>query len=227
MITCISNVLTGDELAQLVAGLAAASFADGAETAGWHAREVKHNLQLTAGMPGHEPLEKVVRTALGRSAIFQMAVWPRLLMPVTFNRHDPGMTYGPHVDDAIMFSRGAGRPVRSDVSFTLFLADPDSYQGGELMIDGGVGVGSRFKLPKNALVAYPSSSLHHVAAVSQGARLAAVGWVQSEVRDPEHRSILFDIDLARREIFARDGKSETFDRLSRSHANLLRLWAEL
>jgi PKHD-type hydroxylase len=226
MITRIPNLLSADELAQVVAGLAAAKFADGAETAGWHARDVKHNLQLTIGMEGHAPLDAIVRAALLRHPIFQMAVRPRLLMPVMFNRHDPGMTYGPHVDDAVMVPRGSARPMRTDVSFTIFLSDPDSYQGGELVIDGGGGIRSALKLHQGALLAYPSSSLHHVAPITTGTRLAAVGWAQSELRDQQQRAIVFDLDLARREIFARDGKSETFDRLSRSHANLLRLWGE-
>lgn len=227
MITCIPEIVKPEELLQLAQGLGAATFADGSATAGWHARAVKNNLQLTIGMEGYEPLEKVARSALLRDPIFQMAVRPRYLRPILFNRHDPGMTYGPHVDDPVMTS-GSRAPthIRTDVSFTLFLSDPATYQGGELVIGWG-GVEQPYKLPAGALIAYPSSTLHRVARVTEGVRLAAVGWVQSEVRDPEQRAILFDLDLARRNLFKQDGKNDTFDVLSKIHANLLRMWVEL
>ena len=227
MITCIPDIVKGDDLRAVREGLAAATFADGGTTAGWHAREVKDNLQLTIGMEGYEALEKIVRPALLRDAAFQMAVRPRYLRPILFNRHDVGMAYGAHVDDPIMTS-GSRAPshIRTDVSFTLFLSDPATYQGGELVVGWG-GVEQPYKLPAGTLVAYPSSTLHRVAPVTQGTRLAAVGWLQSEVRDPDQRQILFDIDMARRSLFRQEGKSEAFDQLSKAHANLLRMWVEL
>lgn len=143
-----------------------------------------------------------------------------------FNRYDAGMAYGPHIDDAVMVLPGGGRSMRSDVSFTLFLADPQAYQGGELAVASGGGE-QAYKLPRGSLILYPSDTLHQVKPVISGSRTAAIGWVQSEIRDPAKRAILFDLDLARRGVFARDGKNETFDLITKSHANLLRLWAEV
>ena len=129
------------------------------------------------------------------------------------------MHYGSHVDDALMGG------MRTNVSFTLFLSDPKSYDGGALAIESTSGEES-FKLAAGSLVAYPSTSLHRVTAVTRGARLAAVGWARSFIRDPARRELLFDLDTARRQLFARDGKSAEFDLVSRSLANLLRMWAE-
>ena len=123
-------------------------------------------------------------------------------------------------------SWAAQEPIRSDLSFTLFLSPPDAYDGGELVIEGSAGE-QAFKLPAGGLVLYPSSTLHRVAPVTRGERLAAVSWVQSQVRDPACREILFDLDTARRTLFQREGKSREFDLLSKSLANLLRLWAEV
>ncbi len=227
MITFIPDFVTPDELAQINAGLAAAAFADGSATAGWHARDVKKNLQLAVGAAGYEPLGKLIHAALDRNALFQMATRPRFIKPVLFNRYEVGMTYGVHIDDSIMSVPGIwpGR-IRVDVAFTLFLADPGSYGGGELVVDHG-GAEQSFKLPAGALIAYPATTLHRVAPVTQGARVAAVGWLQSELRDPTHRAIAFDLDMARRAEFGANGKSRNFDLLTKVHANLLHLWAEL
>lgn len=227
MITIVPDIVTKEELAQLRDGLDAVNFADGARSAGWNAAGVKNNLQLTLGMAGYEPLRKIVQAGLDRSALFQTAARPRFMQPIMFNRYMPGMNYGAHMDDAIMNSPTVwpGR-VRIDVSFTLFLSDPSSYLGGELVFDLG-GVEQPFKLPAGTLVAYPATTLHRVAPVTEGARTAAVGWLQSELRDPAHRAILFDLERARRGVYASAGKNETFDLLSRVLGNLLHLWAEL
>jgi PKHD-type hydroxylase len=151
---------------------------------------------------------------LGRAA-----VRPKALSPLLFSRYEKGMRYGSHVDDALMDG------MRTDVSFTLFLSEPESYDGGELAIEGVSGE-ETFKLDAGALVAYSATSLHHVTEVTRGARLAAVGWVRSFVRDPARRELLFDLDTARRQMFAREGKSSEFDLVSKSLANLLRMWVE-
>lgn len=227
MITFIPDIVTPDEVAQLNAGLAKTAFADGSVTAGWHARDVKKNLQLTHGAAGYEPLAKIVHAALDRSVVLQMAARPRFVQPVMFNRYEIGMNYGVHIDDAVMMTPTVwpGR-IRVDVAFTLFLADPASYTGGELVIDHG-GAEQSIKLAAGGLVAYPAQTLHRVNPVTQGARQAAVGWIQSELRDPAHRAMLFDLDLARRNEFTANGKSRNFDLLSKVHANLLHLWAEV
>ncbi|HLG87427.1 MAG TPA: Fe2+-dependent dioxygenase [Alphaproteobacteria bacterium] len=221
------KILKPEQVAALREVLDTAVFADGAATAGWNAKLVKHNLQLTPGMAGYDRLVDIVRPAVLRDPVFQMAVRPRKLRPFLFNRHDAGMSYGAHVDDPVM---GPGdRPldqIRTDVSFTLFLSDPATYEGGELVIGGGGGERA-YKLEPGMLVAYPSDSLHRVTPVTSGVRLACVGWVQSDVRDPARRAILYDLDLARRDIFAREGKNEAFDLITKAHANLTRMWVEL
>ena len=144
---------------------------------------------------------------------------PKALTPLMFSRYEKGMQYGSHVDDALM------QGMRVDVAFTLFLSDPESYRGGELIIESAAG-GDGVKLPAGSLIAYPATSLHRVADVTRGERLAAVGWARSFIRDPAQRELLFDLDTARRTLFAREGKSAEFDLLSKSLANLVRMWAD-
>src|SRR5882724_7953048 len=136
-----------------------------------------------------------------------------------FSAYEPGMRYGSHVDDALM------QGMRTDVSFTLFLSERESYDGGELVIESAAGEDA-VKLPAGSMVAYPSTALHHVAPVTRGTRLAAVGWVRSYVRDSARREMLFDLDTARRQLFAREGKSAEYDLVSKSLANLMRMWVE-
>lgn len=223
MILCIADVLTADELATVCRRLQAGEFADGATTAGWHARTVKRNEQLRGTAPGAAEAKAVVATALERNLLLQMAAQPRRIRPAMFSRYADGMAYGTHIDDAVMWPDG---PTRSDVSLTLFLSDPASYAGGELVIDS-TGGEQPFKLGAGSMVIYPSSTLHRVEPVTDGVRLAAVSWIQSLVRDPAQREVLFDLDTARRTVFERDGKTAEFDLISKSHANLLRMWSDL
>lgn len=221
MITCLANVLTPEELAQLREQLSKLNFVDGRATAGWHARLVKHNTQAEPG-PALAALQSLVDGALRRHPVFELAARPRRMRPPLFSRYEDGMEYGAHVDDAVM---GGGEPLRTDIAVTVYLSDPESYDGGELITDGSGGEQS-FKLPAGCAVVYPASTLHRVAPVTRGVRLAAVTWVQSLVRDPARRELLFDLDTARRSLFAREGKNEEFDLLSKSFANLMRMWAE-
>ncbi|GAB4240776.1 MAG: Fe2+-dependent dioxygenase [Elainellaceae cyanobacterium] len=223
MILCISNVLTPDELQQVIAKLAATEFVDGKTTAGWHARLVKHNTQLPKGAPGLDEIRAVISVALQRNRLFQMAVRPKLIHPMLISRYEPGMAYGTHTDDALMTAQQ--QLMRSDISFTLFLSAPESYQGGELVIDS-TEAEQAYKLEAGAMVVYPSSTLHRVETVTAGTRLAAVSWVQSLIRDPGDREILFDLDTARQALFEQYGKTREFDLLSKTHANLLRKWVE-
>jgi PKHD-type hydroxylase len=133
------------------------------------------------------------------------------------------MSYGSHVDNAFM---GTDPKIRSDLSLTVFLRSPATYEGGELVIETTQGE-EAFKLEAGAMVLYPSSTLHRVEPVTQGVRLVAVAWVQSLVKDPAERELLFDLDTARQAIFAKDGKTAEFDLISKSHANLLRKWGEI
>ncbi len=219
MLIQIANILEGDELAQVQTALAALPFEDGRTTAGWSARLVKENQQVPRGDAAAEPLKQKLTAKIAENEVFQLAARPKQLSPLTISRYRPGMSYGTHVDDAVMGG------MRSDVSFTLFLADPASYDGGELVIESPSGE-EDVKLPAGALVAYPSGSLHRVAPVTRGVRLAAVGWVRSFLRSPDQRELLFDLETARRSLFARDGKSREFDLISKTSANLLRMWAE-
>ena len=213
----IGNVLSAEELDQLRTALGRAQFADGRETAGFAARLVKNNLQ--AADRRLETLRELVAERILGNELFRLAVRPKALTPIMFSRYDPGMQYGSHVDDALMDG------MRTDVSFTLFLSEPESYDGVELVSESAAGEDA-VKLPSGALVAYPSTSLHHVAAVTRGARHAAVGWARSFIRDPARRELLFDLDTARRQMFARDGKTAEFDLIAKSTANLLRMWME-
>ena len=222
MIFSIDNVLTSEELKFLVDSLEQADFVDGKTTAGWHAKFVKNNMQLKSETTYTSALRELVKTALKRNALFQSALQPKIIHSMLFSRYEKGMSYGRHVDNALM---GNQEFLRSDVSFTLFLSSPSTYKGGELVIESSDG-DRTYKLEAGSAIIYPSSTLHQVEPVTEGVRLAAVGWIQSLVRDPNEREILFDLDTTRRSIFAKEGKTIEFDLISKSYANLLRKWAE-
>lgn len=222
MIFSIDEVLTPEELKFIVESLDTADFVDGQTTAGWHAKFVKNNMQLKGEATYAKDLRELIKSALKRNALFQSAVQPKIIHSMLFSRYETGMSYGRHVDNALM---GNQEFWRSDVSFTVFLSSPSTYEGGELVIECTDG-DRTYKLDVGSMIVYPSSTLHRVEPVTQGVRLAAVGWVQSLVRDPNEREILFDLDTARRSIFAKEGKTIEFDLISKSYANLLRKWAE-
>ncbi len=219
MLLCIGPVLDKGVVDAATAALTAGRFVDGRATAGWYARTIKENLQADPQDDRLAALRRTLADTILRNELFQMAVRPRRLSPLSLSRYEPGMHYGAHVDDAIMGE------LRADVSFTLFLSDPAGYAGGELMIDGPGGT-QEFKLPAGSLVAYPSTTLHHVAEVTSGVRYAAVGWAQSLVRDAARRELLFELDTARRTLFRQSGKTGAFDLVTKSFSNLLRMWAE-
>jgi PKHD-type hydroxylase len=222
MLLCIADVLTPEELETIVAKLTAAHFVDGKTTAGWHARLVKHNTQLDSNAAPAPELKQLVLAALQRHTLFQMAVRPKVIRAPLFSRYEVGMSYGSHVDNAVM----GEPPMRSDVSMTLFLTPSAAYEGGELVLETTQGE-EAIKLEAGAMVVYPSSTLHRVEPVTRGVRLVAVSWIQSLVRDAHCREILFDLDTARQAIFEKYGKTSEFDLLSKSHANLLRRWVDL
>jgi PKHD-type hydroxylase len=214
----IGNVLSADEVVLIRETLAHASFEDGRETAGLAARLVKNNRQATNDRK-IETVRRLIEERILGNDLFAMAVRPKALTSVMFSRYESGMHYGSHIDDAVM------RGIRTDVSFTLFLSDPDSYDGGELVIETTSGEDA-VKLAAGSLVAYPSTTLHQVSPVTRGERLAAVGWARSFVRDGAQREMLFDLDTARRQMFAKEGKTAEYDLVSKSLANLLRMWVE-
>jgi len=215
----ISDILSAEDIATVCAALEQARFVDGRTTAGFSASLVKNNQQAAGGDRKLETIRKLIAARILGNELFQIAVRPKLLSPLLFSRYDKAMHYGSHVDDALM------NGMRADVSFTLFLSGPDEYDAGELVIESPAGEDA-VKLNAGSLVAYPSTALHRVNDVTRGSRLAAVGWARSFIRDPAQRELLFDLDTARREIFARDGKSKAFDLTSKSLSNLMRMWAE-
>lgn len=214
----IAGVLARVDLAEVRNALTGASFVDGRRTAGWAAAGVKDN-QQALGSPALEALTESLVDRLKSHPVFELAVRPKRFINATFSRYVTGSAYGTHVDNAIMQGE------RTDVSFTLFLSDPDHYDGGELVIETASGE-EEIKLDAGSIFAYPSTTLHRVNPVTRGERLAMVGWVRSYVRDAARRELLFDLETARRGVFDRLGKTPEFDLLSKTSANLLRLWVE-
>lgn len=215
----LADVLDAAALSSVRAALAQAPFVDGSATAGWHAKGVKNNLQAES-----PDAEKVVREALALHPLFRAAVLPYRIRAPLFSRYTAGMGYGLHVDDAFM---SAGREnLRTDVAVTVFLSDPADYDGGELVVESASGAAS-FKLPAGHAIAYPATTLHRVADVTRGERTVAVLWVQSHVRDPAQREVLFDLDTVRRRLFEAAGgrKTPEFDLLAKTYSNLLRAWS--
>jgi PKHD-type hydroxylase len=218
MILCIGNVLNKDDLDFTDSKLQGATFIDGRVTAGWSARLVKNNEQAQSDEALDELRATLEERILGNE-VFQLAAQPKVLTPILISRYAPGRQYGTHVDDALMSG------MRTDLSFTLFLSEPDTYEGGELVMETSAGE-QPYKLPAGAMIVYPSTTLHRVMPVESGLRVATVGWVRSYLRSAECREILFDLETARREMFQRHGKTPAFDLLSKCSSNLLRLWAE-
>lgn len=223
MIICISNVLMPDQIDEIITQLKTAQFVDGKLTAGRYAKQVKQNLQLSSQSDQANQIKGAIAQALQRNPLLQIAARPKVIRPVLISRYEPGMTYGSHVDNALM--KNGQTSMRTDLSLTLFLSSPSTYEGGELTIETHHGEES-FKLDAGAMVLYPSSTLHRVEPVTQGIRLVAVSWIQSYIRDPNQREILFDLDTVKQNLFERHGKSSEFDLLSKSVSNLLRLWAD-
>jgi PKHD-type hydroxylase len=214
----IGGVLSAAEAGVLLAEAQNLTYEDGAKTAGRFARQVKANDQA-APSPAREAIFDKVRRALAQNPVFNSAARPRALSPLILSRYRVGQTYGLHVDDAMM---GA---LRTDMSFTLFLAPPDSYEGGELIVEDRLD-GRAVKLAAGDMILYGSGTLHRVAPVTSGARIAVVGWVQSLIRDAAQREILFDLDRAVETAHAEGGKSALFDALAKTRSNLIRMWAE-
>jgi PKHD-type hydroxylase len=189
MFVCLAQVLTGDELAEVVRQLADGNFVDGRATASDYPSGVKHNLQLDRLDRDATALDQIVITSLTRNEAFRAVTLAKRILPPIFSRYVSGMHYDAHVDSAIM---GFGQPLRTDFSITIFLTPPSHYDGGELIIESPFGE-EEVKLGAGDAVIYAATSVHRVAPVTRGERLAAVTWVQSFVRDPALREILYDL----------------------------------
>ncbi|MBR7792801.1 Fe2+-dependent dioxygenase [Undibacterium sp. FT147W] len=193
MLITIDNVLSKDEVKQFRHHLDAAEWNDGTKTAGTLARNVKRNAQIDDNSEVAISLGNHILRSLGNNPLFVSAALPRKIYPPKFNRYADGGTYGTHVDSAIMQIPGTNLSLRTDLSATLFLAEPDEYEGGELEIETEFGV-QAVKLEAGNMVLYPSSSLHRVMPVTDGARVASFFWIESLVRDEGERAMLFDLD---------------------------------
>jgi PKHD-type hydroxylase len=219
MIVQIAGILRRDAADSLRQTLVAEAqtFKPGTATAGWHARDVKKNEQASG--PAAARVIATVGEALNAHPVFKAVARPKALVGLLVSRYGPGMEYGSHVDNAMM------NGIRTDLSFTVFLAPPESYEGGELIIEGNDGE-QAVKLDAGSAVVYPSTSLHRVSKVIGGERLVVVGWVRSMIRRGDQREILFDIDQTIATLRETAGERAVMDRLMKTKANLLRMWAE-
>jgi PKHD-type hydroxylase len=226
MLLQIPNVLSGEELMYAKKLLAEASWVDGKVTAGTQAAIVKNNQQLPEQAPQVQVLRKLVLQALNRNALFFTAALPLKILPPFFNRYSGDANYyGYHVDNAMRMMPDGSGYVRADVSATLFLSEPDEYEGGELTIDDTFGQHG-LKLPAGSMVVYPSSSVHQVSPVTAGARVASFMFIQSMVRDATKRRILYDMDLSLMQLRDTVGETDAVVKLTGVYHNLLRGWSE-
>ncbi|WP_149537018.1 Fe2+-dependent dioxygenase [Siccirubricoccus phaeus] len=228
MLVQIRQVLTREEVAHCRKVLEAAAWADGRQTAGEQSAKIKLNLQIPENSPASRELGDLVLRALGRTPMFSSAALPLRVYPPMFNRYDTGMHFGAHVDNAIRYVPGTnGFRMRADVSTTLFLTDPDAYEGGELVVEDTYG-SHAVKLPAGDMVVYPATSLHRVNEITRGSRWGCFFWSQSMVKDDGQRAFLYDMDMAiigLRQALPDDHPSVLA--LTASYHNLLRRWAEM
>jgi PKHD-type hydroxylase len=227
MLLCIPDVLRKDDVADFRRIIAAEVWEDGRSTAGAQSAEVKKNEQLPPdGKTSRQLGERIIR-ALAGNTLFISAAVPLHIFPPLFNRYVPGQSFGEHVDNCIRGDRLTGLRIRTDLSVTLFLSEPDEYDGGELVIDDDYG-SHRVKLPAGHLVLYPSHSLHLVTPVTRGARLCSFFWLQSMIKDPRARRMTFDMDHAIQQLVHRLGRNDPEVRtLTNIYHNMIRYWAEL
>jgi len=229
MLLHIPGILSAEEVARFRRELDAADWTDGRETVGAQGARVKRNLQLPDASPLKQQLGQAVLNALGRSPLYFAAALPLRTIPPRFNRYEGGGHYGFHVDGSVMsVAASEGQPamtLRTDLSCTLFLSEPDEYDGGELIVSDTYGE-HEVKLPAGDLILYPSSSLHQVAPVTRGARIASFFWVQSLVRDGGQRQMLFELDAAIQALTQSGADRDALLRLTNVYHNLLRTWSE-
>lgn len=222
MLLSIPNVLTAEQVTQARQLLETGNWVDGKASAGHQGARVKDNAQLLPEDPITQQVGDTILRALGANQLFLSAAVPLHILPPMFNRYAGGQTFGTHVDGAIRIIPGTQKQIRTDLSATLFLADPDEYEGGELCVEDTYGT-KEVKLPAGHMILYPSTSLHHVTPVTKGSRLCSFFWIQSMIRDDGKRTLLFDLDLGIQGLSA-DHPSSV--QLTGVYHNLLRQWAE-
>jgi len=226
MMLHVPEVLNATQVREMRHALDAAGWIDGRQTVGAQGALVKQNRQLPEHSPVGRELGKLVLAALSRHALFFSAALPQRFVPPLFNRYEGGEHYGFHVDGAVRALPGSGEQLRTDLSCTLFLCEPEDYDGGELEVVDTYGT-HEVKLPAGDLILYPASSLHRVQAVTRGARVAAFFWLQSMVRDDTRRRMLFELDQTIIKLRARLGESEETVALTSQYHNLLRMWSDV
>ncbi|MBM3600305.1 MAG: Fe2+-dependent dioxygenase [Alphaproteobacteria bacterium] len=219
----VRNILSADELAELLRGFESGVFDDGARTAVDAGRQVKNNLQM-APSPERYRLGRIVSDALARHRLFMQYAIPRRIRPPSFSRYEVGMEYGDHIDAPIM-GQLKDNSLRTDLSVTLFLSEPASYDGGELSIQSPYGT-RVVKLPPGQAVIYPSQSVHSVSPVTRGQRLAAITRVESHVKREDQRQLLFDLGRLISETPALRDDQSVYTRATNVHARLVQMWAE-
>ncbi|ABD82069.1 Fe2+-dependent dioxygenase [Saccharophagus degradans] len=225
MLLKIPNVLSKEQVETAKSKLLDADWADGNITAGYQSAKAKNNLQLPENSPIAIELGDIVLTALAQNNMFMSAALPLKIFPPLFNCYQGGRSFGVHVDNAIRQVPGTPVKVRTDISMTLFLSEPDEYEGGELVIEDTYGSQS-VKLAAGDMVLYPATSLHSVTPVTKGRRLASFFWLQSMVNSDEKRTLLFDMDMAIQSLRAQVDDSPEIVQLTGVYHNLLRQWAQ-
>lgn len=226
MLLQIPNVITAEQVSECRQVLEKAEWIDGKVTAGHQSAHAKDNMQLPEDHPAARKLGEMIVAALERNQLFLAAALPLKVFPPLFNRYRGGQAFGSHVDNAIRQVTGTPHRVRTDLSATLFLTQPDEYDGGDLLVEDTYGL-HNVKLPAGHLILYPSTSLHHVRPVTRGVRLASFFWIQSMVRDDGQRTLLFDLDMAIQSVGADVPDHPANIQLTGVYHNLLRRWADV
>lgn len=226
MLIQVPEVLTAEQVKRFRSMLDATDWVDGKVTAGHQSAQVKDNMQLSETNPVAIEIGKEILTALNHNPVFVSAALPKKIFPPLFNRYAGGQSFGNHVDNSVRRINSTGEYVRTDLSMTLFLSEPNEYDGGELVIEDTYGSKS-VKLPAGDAILYPSTSLHHVRPVTRGARVSSFFWMQSMVRGDDQRSLLLSLDVAIQKLNRDVPNHESVVELTGVYHNLLRQWVEL
>jgi len=226
MLLAIPDLLTAEQVLQARQLLDSAQWVDGRVTAGHQSSRTKDNLQLPEGHPVANQLGEMILGALGGNALFISAALPQRVFPPLFNRYQGGQSFGTHVDNSIRQITGTPHRIRTDLSATLFFANPDEYDGGELVVEDTYGTHT-VKLPAGHMILYPATSLHNVRPITRGARVASFFWIQSMVRDDGQRALLFDLDMAIQRLNRDLPDHPSAVQFTGVYHNLLRQWAEV
>jgi PKHD-type hydroxylase len=226
MLLTIPDVFTKQEAADARQKLERTEWVDGRVTAGYQSARAKNNMQIPENHPTAREIGEKIVDALGRNPLFVSAALPLRVFPPLFNLYQGGQSFGTHVDNAVRQVPGTPHRIRTDISATLFLTEPEEYDGGDLVVEDTYGVHA-VKLPAGAMVLYPATSLHHVKPVTRGARISSFFWIQSMIRDDGQRTLLFDLDTAIQRVAHDHPDSPAGVQLTGVYNNLLRQWIEM